>query len=133
MHGATLFSIIDTSSKVRHAAFAALTAAGHTVEVFYSLEAFVTSKMIHATDVLILGRTPMCLSQSDALFLASRLRPELATFVLECDPIRARQLCQLHELNTEINYDDNPSIRLNALGMALGLTISTTKNALNEE
>lgn len=99
-----MIALIDTTSSVRRACFDALTEMGHSAAVFHSPETFINSGAIYAADLLIVGKTRICRTQSEALQWAGTVRPNLRTLLLGYGLIELKGLCQLYEMKG----DDTP-------------------------
>lgn len=118
--GLLMISLIDCTSRVRHACFDAITALGQSVNVFYSPESFVNSGVLFRTDVLILGTTRFCRTESEPLRWASVVCPELKTILLVSNGI---ELCLLSDACNAVSsshFTTDSASQLDVLKTALG-------------
>jgi len=93
-----MIALIDTASNVRHACFNTLTEMGHSVAVFHSPDTFVNFGAIYRTKLLIIGKTRICPTKSEALLWARSARPNLRTVLPGLGEIELRQLCEAYEM-----------------------------------
>jgi hypothetical protein len=93
-----MIAVIDTASSVRHTYYSTLTKMGHSVVVFHSPDTFVNSGAIYKVNLLILGKTRVCVTKSESLLWARFARPNLRTLLPGFGEIELKHLCEAHEM-----------------------------------
>jgi hypothetical protein len=110
-----VISVIERTSKVRRACFDAIEAIGEQVRIFYSVQSFVDTGAIFASDVVVLGLLPLCTQQCEPLLWASSVRPKLTTLLLGEASTLKRNLSDVCDEARIISVDDDPAFRIAAI------------------